>query len=92
MPCKEYSLDISAIESYIQNSDGSIKSQIIKKIKKVKRNPFLGETKSHELKGIRAVKVNNQKIVILFRLDNEDPCRIVFIEIGTHDDVYKNTY
>lgn len=92
MPCKEYSLDISAIEEYIRGLDKSIREQIVKKITKVKENPFIGETKRHELKGIRAVKVNNQRIVILYKFDNEDPCKIVFINIGTHDEVYKNTY
>ena len=36
-------MDISSIEGYIQNSDKSIKGQIIKKIKKVKGKPFILE-------------------------------------------------
>ncbi|MHB1902412.1 MAG: type II toxin-antitoxin system RelE family toxin [Cuniculiplasma sp.] len=73
-------------------SDKSIREQIAKKIKKVKENPYIGETKSHGLRGTRAVKVNNQKIVILYRMDSKDPCNVVFISIGSHDEVYKNTY
>ncbi|MHB8372895.1 MAG: hypothetical protein ACYDAO_09170 [Thermoplasmataceae archaeon] len=61
MPCEEYSLDISAIERYIKNADKSVREQIVKKIKKAKDNPSIGETKSHVLRGIRAVRVNNQK-------------------------------
>lgn len=86
-------MDVSAIEAYIHGTkDASIKEQIRKKIEKVKENPLIGETKGFRLRGFRAVKVNNQKIVILYRLDDEDPCKIVFIDIGAHDEVYKNTY
>lgn len=93
MTCESYSLDVSAIERYIQNvKDNSIRNQIRKKIEKVRKNPSIGETKSYSLKGIHAVKVNNQKIVILYRIDDDDPCKIVFIEIGAHDDVYRNTF
>lgn len=93
MTCGSYSLDVSAIEKYIKTvGDNSIKNQIRKKIEKVKKNPLNGETKSYSLKGIYAVKVNNQKIVILYKIDDDDPCKIVFIDIGSHDDVYRNTY
>lgn len=61
MVCRDYSLDVSAVQVYIKNSDGSLREQIRKKILKVKRAPTVGETKSHELTGIGAVKVNKQK-------------------------------
>lgn len=61
-------------------------------MEKVLENPFIGETKGFKLKGIRAVKVNKQKIVMLYKFDIEDPCKIVFIDIGTHEEVYRNTY
>ena len=93
MTCESYSLDVSAIERYIKTvKDNSIRNQIWKKIEKVRKNPSTGETKSYSLKGIYAVKVNNQKIVILYKIDDDDPCKIVFIDIGAHDEVYKNTY
>lgn len=93
MVCDNYLVDVSAIEGYIRRlKDVAIKKQIQKKIEKIKKDPFIGENKSFKLKGIRAVKVNNQKIVITYILDDEDPCKIVFIDIGFHDDVYKNTY
>lgn len=86
-------MDTSAIEPYIRSiKDASIKEQIRKKMEKVMENPLIGETKSFMLKGIRAVKVNKQKIVILYRFDKEDPCKIVLIDIGPHEEVYKNTY
>lgn len=61
MVCRDYSLDVSAVKDCIKNSDGSLREQIRKKILKVKRAPTVGETKSHELTGIGAVKVNKQK-------------------------------
>ena len=86
-------MDTTAIEPYIRGiKDASIKEQIRKKMEKVMENPLIGETKGFRLKSIRAVKVNRQKIVILYRLDKEDPCRIVFIDIGSHEEIYKNTY
>ena len=86
-------MDISAIEPYIRRiKDTSIKEQIRKKMEKVMENPLCRETKGFKLKGICAVKVNNQRIVILYRFDKEDPCKIVLIDIGTHEEVYKNTY
>ncbi len=93
MVCDNYSVDVSEIEGYIRRlRDAAIKKQIQKKIEKIKKNPSIGETKSFKLKGVRAVKVNDQKIVITYKLDDEDPCKIVFIDIGPHDDVYKDTY
>ena len=91
MVCRDYSLDVSAVQVYIKNSDGSLREQIRKKLLKVKQDPMVGETKSHESAGIRAVKVNKQKIVILYKV-NQDLCQIIFICIGSHDDCYKRTF
>lgn len=85
-------MDVSAIEGYIRNlKDASVKDQIRKKLKKVRENPLTGESKRFKLKGIYATKVNRQRIVILYRIVEED-CMIVFIDIGTHEDVYGKTY
>ncbi len=92
MPCDNYSLDISAIEKYIKSlKNASIKEQIRKKIGRVKKDPSIGESKRFKLKHIYAVKVNHQRIVITYRID-EDECIVVFIDIGTHDEVYGKTF
>ncbi len=93
MTCNNYSFDTSAIEPYISKiGDASIKEQVKNKLEKVQENPFIGETKSYKLKGIYAVKVNKQRIVILYKIDEEDPCKVVFIDIGSHEDVYRRTF
>ena len=93
MTCKEYSIDISAIEEYIEKiKDASIKEQIYKKIRKVKENPYTGESKRYKLRDFFAVKVNKQRVVILYRFSSEDPCLIIFIDINSHDDAYRNTF
>ncbi|MCL4320882.1 MAG: type II toxin-antitoxin system RelE/ParE family toxin [Candidatus Thermoplasmatota archaeon] len=93
MTCDSYYFDIFAIEPYISKiKDASIKEQVRKKLKKVLENPSIGETKSYNLTGIRAVKVNKQKIVILYKIDEKDPCKVVFVDIGSHEDVYSLTF
>ncbi len=90
--CDNYSIDLSAIEDYIQKvKDKNIKEQIKKKIYAVKENPYIGATKTGRIKNYRTVKVNRQKIVILYRIEEED-CMAIFIKIGTHDEVYNKTY
>jgi len=71
--------------------DASIKNQIRKKIEKIKENPYTGEPKRFKLKGVYAVKVNHQRIVITYRIEDEE-CMIVFIDIGSHDEVYGKTF
>jgi mRNA-degrading endonuclease RelE of RelBE toxin-antitoxin system len=92
MVCIDFKLDISAIEHDINKiKDKEIKTQIKKKIEKVKENPYIGEKKEYKLKDEYAVKVNNQRIVILYHLDEKN-CIIIFDHIGPHDTVYKNTF
>ncbi len=91
MQCDKYLLDVSAIQDYIKKADGSVKEKIKKKIKKIKENPFNSETKSQMLAGVRAIKVDKQRIVILYTIDDKK-CTIIFICIGSHEDCYDNTY
>ena len=90
--CDTYSLDVSAIEDYIKKvKDKNIKEQIKKKIHAVKENPYIGATKTGRIKNHRTVKVNKQKIVILYIIEEKD-CMVIFINIGDHDEVYSRTY
>ncbi len=90
--CDNYSIDASAIEDYIKKvKDKDINEQIKKKIYAVKENPYIGATKTGLIKNHRTVKVNRQKIVILYRIEEEN-CIIIFIKIGSHDEVYRKTY
>jgi mRNA-degrading endonuclease RelE of RelBE toxin-antitoxin system len=92
LACDAYSIDLCAIEGYIKSlKDASIKEQIRKKIKKVKEKPYSGERKRFKLKDVYAVKVNHQRIVITYMIDEEE-CMVVLIDIGTHDEVYGKTF
>ncbi len=78
MQCDKYLLDVSAIQDYIKKADGSVKEKIKKKIKKIKENPFNSETKSQMLAGVRAIKVDKQRIVILYTIDDKKCTIILF--------------
>ncbi|WP_082180434.1 type II toxin-antitoxin system RelE/ParE family toxin [Acidiplasma sp. MBA-1] len=90
--CDNYSIDVSAIEDYIKKvRDKNIKDQIKNKICAVKKNPYIGATKTGLIANYRAVKVNRQKIVILYKI-GEKYCIVIFINIGNHDEFYGRTY
>lgn len=92
MTCSEYSIDISGIETELKKvKDTGIKDQIIKKIKKVKANPTIGEKKKYNLKDEYAVKVNHQRMVMFYHIEEED-CIIVFDLFERHDQGYRNTF
>ena len=86
--------DISAIEKQIDDFDNSIRDQILKKIEKVKENPEIGDKKKHSLgePDYRVVKVNNQRIVIVYKFTANTPCIVTFIKIDGHDQAYRRTY
>ncbi len=91
MTCSEYYVDISGIETELKKvKDNGIKDQIIKKIKKVKANPTIGEKKKYNLKDEYAVKVNHQRMVIFYHI--EEDCIIVFDLFERHDQGYRNTF
>ncbi|MEM3068248.1 MAG: type II toxin-antitoxin system RelE/ParE family toxin [Thermoplasmata archaeon] len=86
-------MDTSAIDDFIcKIKEASIKKQILKKLEKIKENPDIGTPKRFKLKHYYVVKVNNQRIIILYKFDEKDPCKIVCISIGTHEEVYQGTY
>ena len=91
MPCKA---DISAIEKKVNSYEGSVKEQIYKKIEKVKENQEIGIKKKYRLNepDLWTVKVNKQRIVMVYKLEPGTPCIVIFISIDAHDRVYKNTY
>ena len=78
MSCENYTLDLSAIESEINKiKDKSIKEETKKKLEKVKSNPEIGEYKKYKLSGERAVKVNHQRYVMFYHVD-EEQCIVIF--------------
>jgi mRNA-degrading endonuclease RelE of RelBE toxin-antitoxin system len=92
LPCDNYLIDISAIKKDIDKiKDKSIQDQIRKKIVRVKDNPYIGEEKKYSLKNYRVVKVKNQRIVMIYRI-NEIDCIIIFTMIASHDKAYLNTF
>lgn len=88
-----YKIDLSAIIKDIEKiKDENIKTQISKKIEKVKENPYFGESKRFAIKDIYVVKVNKQRLLLFYRIDmNVDPPLIIFIKMGPHS-VYDDTY
>ena len=92
MSCSNYALDTSVIDDEIAKiRDKNIVCQIKKKIKKVKANPTIGESKKYKINEERVVKVNGQRIVIFYHVD-EEKCLIVFDLIDRHDQAYRSTY
>ncbi len=90
MACKEYFLETSEVENYIKKiKNKDTKEQIKKEIKKIEKDPYIGETKSYGIAGCGAVKVNSQRLVILYQTD-EDNCYIIIINVDQHDEVYKS--
>ena len=61
----------------------AIKERLTKKIVHILANPYIGEPKSHNLKGVRGSHVNPYVIVYLFDRD-----KIVFIYVDHHNKVY----
>ena len=92
MSCENYTLDLSAIEAEINKiKDKSFKEEIKKKLEKVKSNPEIGEYKRYKLSGERAVKVNHQRYVMVYHVD-EEQCMVIFDLFDRHDQAYKRTF
>lgn len=92
MSCENYTLDLSAIEAEINKiKDKSFKEEIKKKLEKVKSNPGIGEYKRYKLSGERAVKVNHQRYVMVYHVD-EEQCMVIFDLFERHDQAYKRTF
>ena len=92
MSCENYTLDLSAIESEINKiKDKSIKEEIKKKLEKVKSNPEIVEYKRYKLSGERAVKVNHQRYVMVYHVD-EEQCMVIFDLFERHDQAYMRTF
>ena len=57
----------------------------------MKANPTIGERKKYNLKDEYAVKVNHQRMVMFYHIEEED-CIIVFDLFERHDQGYRNTF
>lgn len=77
--------------------DGSIKLLVIKQIKKLAQNPFLGKELGNkaglDLSGFYAMYVFKKKYRIVYSLEEQE-IKIYIIAIGKRDDisVYKKAY
>jgi mRNA interferase RelE/StbE len=69
--------------------DRSIILQILKKIKELKCNRFLGKPLSNTLKHIRSLHVGNYRIIYSIR---EKDRKIIILKIGHRKNVYSIVY
>ena len=76
-------------EKELLNLDGSVKKLVIKQITKLSNNPNYGEDLGNkhgfDLTGYKKIYVNNKKIRIIYKVENEKVL-IEIIAIGKRED------
>jgi addiction module RelE/StbE family toxin len=66
--------------------DKSLYMAVEKKILRIAEDPYLGKTLSNVLKGKRRVHIGH--FVLIYEIDERE-CKVIFLEFGHHDEVYK---
>jgi addiction module RelE/StbE family toxin len=70
--------------SKLTDKNKNFKSQIINKMKGIRQNPEIGEPKSHNLRGLRALHVSEHFVIVYLIFKNY----IIFINVDHHNNVY----
>jgi addiction module RelE/StbE family toxin len=70
--------------SKLTGKNRTFKLQVINKMKCIRQNPEIGEPKSHNLRGLRALHISEHFVVVYFIFKNT----VVFINLGHHDKAY----
>jgi addiction module RelE/StbE family toxin len=70
--------------SKFTDKNRNFKSQIINKMKGIRQNPEIGEPKSHNLRGLRALHVSEHFVIVYLIFKNY----IIFINVDHHNNVY----
>jgi addiction module RelE/StbE family toxin len=70
--------------SKLTDKNKNFKSQIINKMKGIRQNPEIGEPKSHNLRGLRALHVSEHFVIVYLIFKNY----IIFINVYHHNNVY----
>ncbi len=92
MACNNYILDTSAIDKELKKiKDKTTKDSIKNKLMKIKDEPHRPEHKKGRLKNYNVVKIDGQRLVMVYKID-ENLCIVIIVDIGSHDDVYKRTF
>jgi mRNA-degrading endonuclease RelE of RelBE toxin-antitoxin system len=72
--------------SKLTGKNRTFKLQVINKMKCIRQNPEIGEPKSHNLKGLRALHISEHFVVVYFIFKNT----VVFINLDHHDKAYNS--
>jgi addiction module RelE/StbE family toxin len=92
MVCDKYILDTTAIDKDLKKiRDKATKELIKNKINQIKSQPHRPEHKKGKLKNYNVVKIDGQRLIMVYIID-EDLCQIIIVDLGKHDDVYKRTF
>jgi addiction module RelE/StbE family toxin len=70
--------------SKLSDKNKTVKAQIINKMKGIRQNPEIGEPKSHNLRGLRALHVSEHFVIVYLIFKN----LIIFINVDHHNNVY----
>jgi mRNA-degrading endonuclease YafQ of YafQ-DinJ toxin-antitoxin module len=70
--------------SKLTGKNKTFKHQIINKMKWIRQNPEMGEPKSHNLRGLRALHISEHFVVVYIIFKNF----VIFINLGHHDKAY----
>jgi mRNA-degrading endonuclease RelE of RelBE toxin-antitoxin system len=70
--------------SKLTGKNRTFKLQVINKMKCIRQNPEIGEPKSHNLRGLRALHISEHFVVVYFIFKNT----VVFINLEHHDKAY----
>jgi mRNA-degrading endonuclease RelE of RelBE toxin-antitoxin system len=70
--------------SKLTGKNRTFKVQVINKMKCIRQNPEIGEPKSYNLRGLRALHISEHFVVVYLIFENA----VVFINLDHHDKVY----
>jgi mRNA-degrading endonuclease YafQ of YafQ-DinJ toxin-antitoxin module len=72
--------------SKLTGKNRTFKLQVINKMKCIRQNPEIGEPKSHNLRGLRALHISEHFVVVYLIFENA----VVFLNLDHHDKAYNS--
>jgi mRNA-degrading endonuclease YafQ of YafQ-DinJ toxin-antitoxin module len=72
--------------SKLTGKNRTFKLQVINKMKCIRQNPEIGEPKSHNLRGLRALHISEHFVVVYLIFENA----VVFVNLDHHDKAYNS--
>ena len=70
--------------SKLTGKNRTFKEQVINKMKGIRQNPEIGEPKSHNLRGLRALHISEHFVIVYLIFKDY----IIFINLDFHDKAY----